>query len=137
MLLDALQHAAVLVQAISTGSNGVIADAASGVSEARTKTMPFPPPRDNGDRAFITVAIHEFIRSICWSDKSDGGRHKWESDIPCLSKLCETVDLRHSCGYVTLLDLDDLTPSPPEEVAAKPHNGNIRSDCEQILKVIN
>ena len=55
MLLDALQHASVLVQAIATGNNGGIGTApaaATGASEsgeARTKTMPFPPPRDNGE----------------------------------------------------------------------------------------
>lgn len=56
----------------------------------------------------------------------------------CMSKLSSLVDFKHSCGYLTLLDLPKPTSAPepaavPSAASRKPENGKVKSDAALLL----
>merc|ERR1712142_588397 len=113
MLLDALQHSPILVQAFC--DNGSVSDPEPG----SVATIPFPLS----------------------SSTSNVSCNKAESKLlkhPCLKTLGQCLDIEHSCGFVTVVNLDMMTLSSSlNDVSGgndHPENGRIEPEKADLLK---
>ena len=64
---------------------------------------------------------------------SDGesGDQLWRT-LPCLSRLQSSLDLAHTCGFVSLLDLR-LSESEPND-SSFPTNGKVKKESADLLE---
>lgn len=112
MLLDALQHSPVLVQA----------HCPIGETESVTRTVPFP---------MSTSDEHQLKTDLHWWAVSYGQR-----------ALPSYVDIDHSCGYLTLIKLVDLknkSCATTKKAAAEddddtPTNGDMKEEDAELLQ---
>ncbi len=111
MLLDALQHSAVLVQAVATRTSSTAERPPEPLEEPETELM--------GPGAVAKTMSVAFPRMDFAS--------------PVLSKLDSTLDLTHACGYVTLLDLPPPSSRSSRSRSSSPVNGRVGREEADLL----
>ena len=136
MLLDALQHSPVLVQAYTaeTNNNGTTTsiknvpfEHAHGVEDIRGGPM-------DEKTNFLTTTL-PFPMNV--NPKSNQGDNDYATRYPCLEKLTSAIDIKHACGYISLINLTSLEnfQDKTNEVGKEqPENGKINKENAELLE---
>ena len=117
MLLDALQHSPVLIQAyaaepINSNINAFVP----------VRNIPFEHPQGvedvrggglsiDGKSNSLTTTTLPFPIKMSENDSDKTCDKDWAKKHPCLDKLTSTIDIEHACGYITLINLSGLSNS--------------------------
>ena len=102
MLLDALQHSSILVQAFC--DNGSVSDP----DPTSVATLPFPLSKEGSSKLETRLLKH-----------------------PAMETLKTSIDVEHTCGFITLVNLDlDIFPGGCNDAV----NGGFEPDCADLLK---
>ena len=146
MLLDALQHSPVLIQAyaaepINSNVNTFVPvrnvpfEHPQGVEDVRGGG----PSIDGKSDTLITTTLPFPIKTS--ENKIDKTCDKdWAKKHPCLEKLTETIDVEHACGYITLINLSGLDISEiskakkSEDTKNVPENGKLNKANAELLE---
>ena len=140
MLLDALQHSAVLIQAYTAAT-------ISNSSSTTGKSIPFEHPHGVAD-VIKDGSIEEKSKCLTTTlpfpmktkSKLNGSDNKLLEQHPCLKKLTSALDIEHSCGYITLINMkglnipkstNSITKDDPKET---PENGKMNKENAELLE---
>ena len=147
MLLDALQHSPVLIQAYmaeTINSDGTLS------SETR-KNIPFEHPPHGiadmkgggvpADKSNCLTTTLPFPMKL--NPQSAGSDNNWLIKHPCLDKVTTAIDIEHACGYITLINLKSLKIPQAKNTdnsdtinksKEAPENGKINKENAELLE---
>ena len=147
MLLDALQHSPVLIQAyaaepINSNVNTFVP----------VRNIPFEHPQGvedvrggkssiDGKSEFLTTTTLPFPIKMSENKLDKSCDKDWATKHPCLEKLTSTIDIEHSCGYITLINLSGLEISEISKTMRGkdtnkdgPQNGKLNKENAELLE---
>ena len=112
MLLDALQHSSVLVQAYTTEGMNTDDD-----NHRSRKNIPFEHPQVEHIQGGPSSKKSQRLTSVVPFPMKTNTEANQDDKIlakkhPCLASLTSAIDIEHSCGYITLINLQGLNVPP-------------------------